>query len=292
MPDAYSVGANATHGLRRTNADKRRAVETLLRDEEWGAKSDRWIAEKCGVGNQLVGHIRRELCESHSSTTTTARTGRDGKTRRASNGKASASEPPPEPLATDPEPPADDEAEPESDEAPAGDEPAAYAPFASGGNSAVIPITALLRLRAQRQAGELLAETVQHGGDRRSSSQRENLKLAELGVDHNQSHRWQRIAAMPADGCRRRPSGKRGATARIGRSLAGASDGSISALENAIPREVRKGRAVGRRRRFDLLTFRSSHHEGDHDVSDLFGRFGFGAALPCRLLLHRRRFQH
>lgn len=31
----HSVGANATHGLRRTNADKRRAVERLLRDDEW-----------------------------------------------------------------------------------------------------------------------------------------------------------------------------------------------------------------------------------------------------------------
>src|SRR5690348_3428017 len=42
----YSVGANATHGLRRTNADKRRAVETLLRDAEWSKWSDREIARK------------------------------------------------------------------------------------------------------------------------------------------------------------------------------------------------------------------------------------------------------
>src|SRR4051794_18625155 len=32
---AHAVGANAAHGLRRTNDDKRRAVETLLRDPEW-----------------------------------------------------------------------------------------------------------------------------------------------------------------------------------------------------------------------------------------------------------------
>ena len=31
----YSVGANACHGLRRTNADKYRSVELLLRDQEW-----------------------------------------------------------------------------------------------------------------------------------------------------------------------------------------------------------------------------------------------------------------
>lgn len=31
----FIVGANASHGLRRTNADKRRTVERLLADEEW-----------------------------------------------------------------------------------------------------------------------------------------------------------------------------------------------------------------------------------------------------------------
>ena len=41
----YSVGANATHGLPRTNADKRRAVLILLQDEEWAAWSDGMIAK-------------------------------------------------------------------------------------------------------------------------------------------------------------------------------------------------------------------------------------------------------
>src|SRR5215469_12955798 len=31
----HSVGANTTHGLRRTNADKRRAVSMLLEDKQW-----------------------------------------------------------------------------------------------------------------------------------------------------------------------------------------------------------------------------------------------------------------
>jgi hypothetical protein len=30
----YSVGANSVHGLRRTNEDKRREVQTLLADAE------------------------------------------------------------------------------------------------------------------------------------------------------------------------------------------------------------------------------------------------------------------
>src|SRR5450755_183395 len=52
---------SATHGLRRTNADKRRSVETLLGDEEWQKWSNREIARKCGVGNDLVDRCRLEV---------------------------------------------------------------------------------------------------------------------------------------------------------------------------------------------------------------------------------------
>ena len=50
--------ANATHGLRRTNADKRRAVEVLLDDDEWGQWSDRKIAEMCRVSAPFVAKVR------------------------------------------------------------------------------------------------------------------------------------------------------------------------------------------------------------------------------------------
>jgi hypothetical protein len=60
----FSVGANAVHGLRRTNADKRRAVETLLRDEEWRAWSDRVIAEKSGTSHPFVAKVRAEAVAS------------------------------------------------------------------------------------------------------------------------------------------------------------------------------------------------------------------------------------
>ena len=62
----HSVGANAAHGLRRTNADKRKAVLTLLEDDEWSAWSDREVAKRCGVGNEMVSRTRRSLCDSHS----------------------------------------------------------------------------------------------------------------------------------------------------------------------------------------------------------------------------------
>ena len=57
----HGIGSNATHGLRRTQADKRRAVERLLTDPEWAAWSDRKIAQLAKVDHKTVGKIRREL---------------------------------------------------------------------------------------------------------------------------------------------------------------------------------------------------------------------------------------
>ena len=83
----YSVGANSAHGLRRTNADKRKAVTTLLEDTEWSKWSDREIARQCGVSNMLVGDIRKSYLkeltdadESESSLTDTRTVERGGKT--------------------------------------------------------------------------------------------------------------------------------------------------------------------------------------------------------------------
>lgn len=57
----HAAGANANHGLRRSQADKRRAVETMLRDDEWRQWSDREIARSCNVSADLVGTVRKEL---------------------------------------------------------------------------------------------------------------------------------------------------------------------------------------------------------------------------------------
>lgn len=59
-----AVGANAEHGLLRSNADKRRAVEMLLADPEWSTWSDRAIAAQARVSAWLVGELRRELSAS------------------------------------------------------------------------------------------------------------------------------------------------------------------------------------------------------------------------------------
>jgi hypothetical protein len=56
----FSVGANATHGKRRTNQDKRRAVSKLLADKEWSAWSDNKIAQHTGVSQPFVSSLRKE----------------------------------------------------------------------------------------------------------------------------------------------------------------------------------------------------------------------------------------
>jgi hypothetical protein len=60
MRDAllFAVGANADHGLRRTNQDKRRAVEILLKDDEWSEWSNVIIAKSCAVSEALVRKVR------------------------------------------------------------------------------------------------------------------------------------------------------------------------------------------------------------------------------------------
>ena len=79
----WACSANCTNGLRRSNVDKRKAVETLLRDEEWMQWSDHVIADKCGVSQPFVGGIRKQLitvigCDNGQS----ARKSADGKSRR------------------------------------------------------------------------------------------------------------------------------------------------------------------------------------------------------------------
>jgi hypothetical protein len=55
----FALTANGTHGLPRSNADKRKAVALLLADAEWGQWSDREIARRCQVHHKTVNHLRR-----------------------------------------------------------------------------------------------------------------------------------------------------------------------------------------------------------------------------------------
>jgi len=57
-----------------------------------------------------------------------------------------------------------------------------------------------IRLRAERRAGEMLAEAgPDHGGDRRSVSRSHAATLNDLDLNKSQSSRWQRLAEVPTD---------------------------------------------------------------------------------------------
>jgi hypothetical protein len=86
----YSLGANQTNGLRRTNADKRHCVEIALK--EFPKLGNRAVAELCGVYHQLVADARPKVDESSKCEKLI---GKDGKTYPAKK---------PKPLLFAPEP--------------------------------------------------------------------------------------------------------------------------------------------------------------------------------------------
>jgi hypothetical protein len=57
----HAVGVNANHGLRRTGADRRRAILTMLRDPDWTKWSDREIGKRCAADGKTVAKLRAEL---------------------------------------------------------------------------------------------------------------------------------------------------------------------------------------------------------------------------------------
>jgi hypothetical protein len=84
----FSLSANHQHGLRRTNEDKRHAVEIALR--EFPGWADRAIAQVCGVSHPSVGAARRQLV---NFTSCGKRLGRDGKHRRLAVKQGKSREP-------------------------------------------------------------------------------------------------------------------------------------------------------------------------------------------------------
>lgn len=95
----HSVGANATHGLRRSNDDKRRAICTLLRDPEWRDWSDHEIARRTGTDAKTVGNVRRALVGTGEIPQSDARKGGDGRVINTANiGSAPAAPPARQPV--------------------------------------------------------------------------------------------------------------------------------------------------------------------------------------------------
>jgi hypothetical protein len=56
-----AVGVNETHGLRRSNEDRRRAVRILLDDEEWRGWANTEIARQCKVSEYFVRTVKSEI---------------------------------------------------------------------------------------------------------------------------------------------------------------------------------------------------------------------------------------
>jgi len=75
----YSFGVNKTHGLRRTNEDKRRAVTATLEHELSKDWTDNRIADHCGVAHELVKTVRAKLESTGRFVQSSTRTGKDGR---------------------------------------------------------------------------------------------------------------------------------------------------------------------------------------------------------------------
>ena len=89
----HALSANALHGRRRDNKDKRRTVEIALR--EFGGFSNVVIAEMCGVSDEFVRSLRPPEPPTVGGST---RTGADGKEHPAR--RQPHPDPDPEPIAS------------------------------------------------------------------------------------------------------------------------------------------------------------------------------------------------
>lgn len=74
----HSCRSNSSHGLPRTNEDKRKAVETVLKDPYWSQYSDLQIADMCMVSDWLVRKISREMRDKGAAPRTAHRISRRG----------------------------------------------------------------------------------------------------------------------------------------------------------------------------------------------------------------------
>lgn len=155
----HSFGVNADHGLRRSNADKRKAVTGALGHPVSCKWSDNQIAKHCGVHHSTVGDIRRSLAESasdggaRSERIFTTKHGTEAIMNTANIGKAPKVTSPP---ATPPAP----EATPSAAQAPAAAAPEPAAPAVSDEEAAAFAddVDPAAELEAaQREIAELKA---------------------------------------------------------------------------------------------------------------------------------------
>lgn len=79
---------------------------------------------------------------------------------------------------------------------------AAYARQAN--DTALVEWATEIKVRAERRAGEMLAEMQKHNGGRPNGNPSHRATglpptLTDLGISRDQSSRWQKLAAVPED---------------------------------------------------------------------------------------------
>jgi hypothetical protein len=108
----HALSANDTHGYRRTDADRRHAIELMLADPAWREWNNSAIARQCRVSEFLVRTVRQERAPTpetqeppertrkvtRGGKTYTMRTGRIGTAVRAKVPAAPSAAPPPAPT--------------------------------------------------------------------------------------------------------------------------------------------------------------------------------------------------
>jgi protein gp37 len=102
----YSYSVNQSHGLRRTNADKRRAVEAALAHSNARGKSDNEVARHCGVSQPLVSSMRPSYNDYKIEPPEVRTVTRNGATYAMNTGNIGRHAEPPEssPFGEEPEP--------------------------------------------------------------------------------------------------------------------------------------------------------------------------------------------
>jgi len=99
-----ATGVNSKHGMRRTHADKRKAVMTLLEDFEWMDWSNAEIARHCSVSPTFVANLREsggpaEVKYKTSGGNIATKAKAPGRVAKAPELKEPATQPEPEPKA-------------------------------------------------------------------------------------------------------------------------------------------------------------------------------------------------
>lgn len=98
----YALSANASHGLKRTNADKRRSVELAL--SEWPKLSNVELSRICCVSDEMVRQVRT-VAQPPIIGGSQTRIGGDGKERKLPTPKAPIAPPQPPAVQTPVPPP-------------------------------------------------------------------------------------------------------------------------------------------------------------------------------------------